>query len=63
MAKDSKKLKITLRRSAISRPAKHKSVLLGLGLRKVNGTVVRPDTPEIRGMIAMVRHLVQVENA
>jgi large subunit ribosomal protein L30 len=63
MAKDSKQLKITLLRSLISRPAKHRSVLVGLGLRKVNGSVVRPDTPEIRGMINKVGHLVQVEKA
>lgn len=63
MAKDSKRIKITLVRSSISRPAKHKTVLLGLGLRKVNGAVIRLDTPEIRGMINKVRHLVQVENA
>lgn len=56
-------IKITLVRSAIARPAKHKVVLVGLGLRKMHGSVVRKDTPEIRGMINKVRHLVEVENA
>lgn len=61
--KASNMLKITLIRSGIARPGKHKAVLIGLGLRKLNGSVVRPDTPEIRGMITKVNHLVQVENA
>lgn len=56
-----KKLKITLVRSGIAHPGKHKVVLIGLGLRKLNKSVVRHDTPEIRGMINKVSHLVQVE--
>jgi large subunit ribosomal protein L30 len=60
---DAKKIKITLVRSGIARPGKHKAVLIGLGLRKLNTSVVRPDTPEIRGMIDKVSHLVRVENA
>jgi large subunit ribosomal protein L30 len=63
MANDGKKLKITLVKSSIARPGKHKAVLQGLGLRKLNGTVIRPDTPEIWGMINKVHHLVQVERA
>jgi large subunit ribosomal protein L30 len=62
MAKtDGKKLKITLVRSGIARPGKHKVVLIGLGLKKLNKSVIRQDTPEIRGMINKVSHLVQVE--
>ena len=62
MAKtDGKKLKITLVRSGIARPGKHKVVLIGLGLKKLNKAVIRLDTPEIRGMINKVSHLVQVE--
>jgi large subunit ribosomal protein L30 len=62
MAKDEpKKLKITLVKSSIARPGKHKVVLIGLGLRKLNRSVVRQDTPEIRGMINKVSHLLQVE--
>ncbi len=63
MAADAKKIKITLVKSGIARPGKHKAVLIGLGLRKLNRSVVRPDTPEVRGMISKVSHLVQVENA
>jgi large subunit ribosomal protein L30 len=63
MTDEAKNIKITLVKSGIARPGKHKAVLAGLGLRKLNSTVVRQDTPEIRGMISKVRHLVQVENA
>ncbi len=64
MAKtNAKKIKITLVRSAIARPGKHKAVLTGLGLRKLNHWVERPDTPEIRGMINKVSHLIRVEQA
>ena len=62
-AADAKKIKITLVKSGIARPGKHKAVLIGLGLKKLNRSVIRLDTPEIRGMINKVSHLVQVENA
>jgi len=55
------KIKITLVKSAIARPGKHKVVLTGLGLRKLNHSVERLDTPEIRGMVKKVSHLVKVE--
>ena len=62
MAKsDAKQLKITLVKSGIARPGKHKVVLIGLGLKKLNKSVLRQDTPEIRGMINKVDHLVHVE--
>ncbi len=57
-----KRLKITLVRSGIARPGKHKVVLIGLGLKKLNKSVIRQDTPEIRGMISKVSHLVNVED-
>lgn len=62
-AAEAKKIKITLVKSGIARPGKHKAILIGLGLRKLNKSVIRQDTPEIRGMINKVIHLVQVENA
>jgi len=62
-AADAKKIKITLVKSGIARPGKHKAILIGLGLKKLNKTIIRLDTPEIRGMINKVIHLVQVENA
>ena len=60
---DAKKIKITLVKSGIARPGKHKAILIGLGLKKLNKSVIRQDTPEIRGMVNKVSHLVQVENA
>lgn len=56
----SKDLNITLVKSHIGLPAKHKSVLLGMGLNKMNKTVTLKDTPEIRGMINKVSHMVKV---
>jgi large subunit ribosomal protein L30 len=60
---DAKKIKITLVKSAIARPGKHKAVVIGLGLRKLNHSVIRLDTPQIRGMINKVSHLIAVEEA
>jgi len=56
-----KRLKITLVKSYIGRPEKHRKVLRGMGLQKLNGTVPLQDTPEIRGMINKVSHLLSVE--
>ncbi len=53
-----KKLKITLVKSFIGRPETQRRVLRGMGLGKVNKTVMLNDTPEIRGMIRKVDHLV-----
>jgi large subunit ribosomal protein L30 len=55
------KLKITLVKSMIGRPEKHRQVLRGLGLKKLNRSVVREDTPAIRGMVNAVSHLVLAE--
>ncbi|MDP2267610.1 MAG: 50S ribosomal protein L30 [Deltaproteobacteria bacterium] len=56
-----KKLKIKQIRSYIGRPEKHRRVLRGLGLGKLNRTVLLNDTPEIRGMAQKVIHLVAME--
>lgn len=53
-----KKLKITLVKSFIGRPETQRRVLRGMGLGKMNRTVVLNDTPEIRGMVRKVVHLV-----
>jgi len=55
-----KKLKVTLKKSAIGFDKKQKLVVAGLGLRRLNHTVELPDTPSTRGMIHKVRHLVEV---
>ena len=46
--------------SPIRRPASQRQILIGLGLNKMNKVVVRQDTPEVRGAIAKIQHLVQV---
>ena len=55
------KLKITLIRSINGKPKAQRKVIQGLGLRKINGTVVLEDTPSIRGMINKASHLVVVQ--
>ncbi len=54
-------LKIKLVKSHIGKSPAQKAVLNGMCLSKVNKTVVLNDTPEIRGMIRKVDHLVKVE--
>lgn len=56
-----KKIAITQTRSGIGRPDRHKRIIQGLGLRKIGHTVIREDTPEIRGMVKKIQHLVKVE--
>jgi large subunit ribosomal protein L30 len=53
-------IRIQLYRSPICTPEHHKRVVKGLGLRKVNQIVVRPDTPVFRGMVKMAPHLLKV---
>ena len=52
---------ITLRRSPIGTPQKHRRVLSGLGLRKIRQTVTRTNTPQVRGMIGKVGYLLEVQ--
>jgi large subunit ribosomal protein L30 len=54
-------LKVTLVKSMIGRPEKHRKVLRGMGLTKVHRTVELKDTPSTRGMVAKVSHLVVAE--
>jgi large subunit ribosomal protein L30 len=55
--------KITLKKSVVGRPEKHRRTVRSLGLRKMNKTVVLKDTPNIRGMIRKVSHLLEVEES
>ena len=57
------KLKITLVKSPVDKTKRQKDTITALGFRKVNQTVVKEDNPQIQGMIRVVQHLVQVENA
>jgi len=56
-------LKVTVRlvRSMIGRPEKQRLVLRGMSLTKLQQSVQLPDTPQVRGMIDKVKHLVRVE--
>ncbi len=54
-------VRITLKRSPIGTPERHRLVLRGLGLRKIRQTVVRPDTPQVRGLIHKVGYLLEVQ--
>jgi large subunit ribosomal protein L30 len=56
-----KKLKITLVRSPIGFNEKQSRVVQGMGLRRLRQSVELRDTPEVRGMIHKVRHLVTVD--
>ena len=55
------KISITLKKSMIGRPQKHRKVLKGMGLTKINKTVQLENTPAIKGMIQKVSHLVEAE--
>lgn len=56
-----KKLKITQVKSYVGRPEKQRKILRGLGLGKMNRSVLLKDTPEIRGMAHKIGHLVKIE--
>lgn len=56
------KIQIKQIKSRINCPAVQKRTLDALGLHKMNHTVVKEDTPSIMGMVAAVRHLVEVTN-
>ncbi len=57
------KIKIQYYRSMICTPIKHKVVVRSLGLTKLNQIVERPDTADIRGMVAKVPHLLRIVEA
>ena len=61
MADTKKKIKITQIRSIIEQLENAKRTIKALGLGKPNYWVIKTDTPQIRGMINAVRHLVKVE--
>jgi large subunit ribosomal protein L30 len=60
MAQQAGTIRIKLVRSPICAPEKHKRVVKGLGLRKLNQVVERPDSPVFRGMVNKAPHLLQV---
>jgi large subunit ribosomal protein L30 len=60
MAKQ-KSLKITQIRSLIGQKPDHKKTIEALGLKRIRHSVIKNDTPQIRGMIKKVVHMVEVE--
>lgn len=55
------KLRVTLVKSVIGTKASHRACVRGLGLRRLNHTVMVEDTPAVRGMINKVYYLVKCE--
>lgn len=60
-AAQARNLSITLKRSPIGTSYRHRLVLQGLGLRKPHQTVIRPDTPQVRGLVGKVSYLLEVK--
>lgn len=56
-----KQIRVTLKKSKIESTERQKQTLLGLGLKKISSTKLLNDTPQVRGMINKVSHLVCVE--
>lgn len=56
-----KKIKVTQKKSTIDRPVRQKRTIEALGLGRPNYSKLHNDTPQIRGMIKRVSHLVEVE--
>lgn len=57
------KLIVTLKRGLAGKTERHLRTVAALGLRKPGHTHELPDTPAVRGMIAKVRHLIDVQEA
>jgi large subunit ribosomal protein L30 len=55
------KITVRLVRSMIGHPEKQRLVLRGMGLTRLQKVVQLPDTPQVRGMLEKVKHLVRVE--
>jgi large subunit ribosomal protein L30 len=55
------KLKVTQVRGTAGKPRRQRDTIRALGLRRIRHVVIKEDRPEIQGMLARVRHLVNVE--
>lgn len=60
-ASTEKQLRVTLTRSVIGRPEKHKKIVQALGLTRTHRSVDVADTPIIQGMLKKIPHLLTVE--
>ncbi|EKE02276.1 MAG: 50S ribosomal protein L30 [uncultured bacterium] len=56
-----KQIKVTLKKSIIGASETQKRTVKGLGISKMNQTVIHNDTPAIRGMVNKIPHLVSIE--
>jgi len=56
-----KQIRITQFKSSIGAVPKHKRTIQALGFRRCYQTLVKTDTPQIRGMVRQVQHLVRIE--
>jgi large subunit ribosomal protein L30 len=63
MANEDKTIRIRQVKSVIGTRREHREVVKGLGLRRIRDVVERPDTPAVRGMIAKVQYLLEVEES
>ena len=55
------KIRITQVKSVIDRTARQKKTMEALGLRKMNSSVEKEETPQIKGMVDSVKHLIKIE--
>ncbi len=56
-----KQLKVTLKKSLIGRTANQKKNIEALGLKKIGQSVIKNDTPQVRGMITKMNFMLEVE--
>jgi large subunit ribosomal protein L30 len=61
--KKNKTVKVTLTKSVIGEKPKTRATVEGLGLKRIHQTVEQVDSPGLRGMLAKVSHLVEVEES
>ena len=61
--KNAKRISVTLVRSPAGALPRHRECVRGLGLKKMNHTVVLEDTPSVRGMVNRIEYMVRVEPA
>ena len=63
MAKTETRVRVTYTKSSIGYAKDQKATVVALGLKKLNQTVEHNDTPQLRGMVRKVRHLVTLEES
>lgn len=61
MSSKDKQIAVTLKKSLIARKENHKACARGLGLKRLNQTVMVADTPENRGMINKISYLLEIQ--